>query len=90
MEEGLDVADEGGRELRVPVGEPSGVNTAECSVVTVLLGFRFLLDLRNSGSVSCSFRLWSYRLGEYVMLIEGAAGWVLVLGSGLLGSDGTD
>ena len=52
MEEELEVTDEGGRELRVPVGEPSVANTADCSVVAVLWGLRFLFDLRNSGSVS--------------------------------------
>jgi hypothetical protein len=50
MEDGLEVAEEGGRELRVPVGEPSDVN--KCSVVVVLWGCRYLFDLLNSGSVS--------------------------------------
>jgi len=51
MEDGLEVAEEG-RELRVPVGEPSGVNTAERSVVAVVWGCRYLVDLHSSGNVS--------------------------------------
>jgi hypothetical protein len=89
MEDGLEVTEEGGRELRVPVGEPSGVNTADRSVVAVLQGFRFLVDLHSSGSVGRDFRLESYCVSGGITRIEGAAGWVLVLGSGLLGSDGS-
>ena len=52
MEDGLEVTEEGGSELRVPVGEPSGVNTAERSLVVVVWGCRYLFDLHNSGNVS--------------------------------------
>jgi hypothetical protein len=51
-DKGLDGAEEEGSELRVPVGDPSGVKMAGRSVVAALRDRRYLVDFRNSGNRS--------------------------------------
>jgi hypothetical protein len=51
MEDGLDGAEDDGKELMVPVGEPSGVNTAGRSVLAVVRWVKRPCAFRNWGSV---------------------------------------
>jgi hypothetical protein len=47
MSDGLEGSEEDGKELRVPVGEPSGVNTAGRSVLAVVRCVNRPCEFRN-------------------------------------------
>jgi hypothetical protein len=51
MDDGLEGGEEDGRELRVPVGEPSGVNTAGRSVLAVIQCVKRPREFRSWGNV---------------------------------------
>ena len=50
-DDGLEGGEEDGKELRVPVGEPSGVNTAGRSVFVVVWCVKRPRELHNWGNV---------------------------------------
>lgn len=92
IEDGLEPMEDGGSELRVPVGEPSGVKIAGWSVVAAARRVNWPFLFRNCGSVRCSSRAASSgeRLNGGVIRTDGTGGrlgngsWVL--GAGLSGS----
>jgi len=55
-DDGLELGDDGGRELRVPVGEPSGVKIAGWSVVAAECRVNWPFLFRSCGSVHCNLR----------------------------------
>ena len=94
MEDGLEGTDDDGRELEVPVGEPSGVNTAGRSVVAFVRWVNWPLMFRSRGSVFWNACVASYgcmRAGgmtcnvgtdRAAYWVLGSGFWVLVAGSG--------
>jgi hypothetical protein len=59
IDDGLDSVDEGGKELRVPAGEPSGVKDAGRSVVAVCR-WNLPCEFRKRGSLRWNSRAASY------------------------------
>jgi hypothetical protein len=92
IDDGLEGGEEDGRELKVPVGEPSGVNTAGRSVLAVVRCMKRPCEFHSWGSMRWNARAASYRCvgGGGVTRTVGTSGilgtefWVL--GTGFAGT----